>query len=55
MAVSIVGGMLDDLEPDRRTAALDALRTSLAEHDGPDGVAYRSAAWIVTAQRPELR
>jgi SAM-dependent methyltransferase len=51
MALSVVGGMLADLEPDRRAAALDALRASLAEHAGPDGVAYRSAAWIVTAER----
>jgi SAM-dependent methyltransferase len=51
MALSIVGGTLEGLDPDRRTAALDALRTSLAEHEGPDGVAYRSAAWIVTAER----
>lgn len=52
MALSVVGGMLADLDLDRQAAAVAALRASLAEHEGPDGVAYRSAAWIVTAERP---
>jgi len=50
MALSIVGGTLAELDPDRRAAAVDALRTTLAEHDGPDGVTFGSAAWIVTAE-----
>jgi SAM-dependent methyltransferase len=52
MALSIVGAMLADLDLDRQAAAVAALRASLAEHEGPDGVVYRSAAWIVTAERP---
>ncbi|MGI5126216.1 class I SAM-dependent methyltransferase [Pseudonocardia sp. CA-107938] len=51
MALSIVGAMLTDLDADRRAEAVAALRASLAAHDGPDGVTYRSAAWIVTAGR----
>ncbi len=52
MVMAIVGGMIEELDPERRATAIADLRTSLAEHLGPDGVAYRSAAWIVTAERP---
>jgi hypothetical protein len=34
-----------------RADAMAALRTTLEAHLGPDGVTYRSAMWIVTAQR----
>ncbi|MBN9738416.1 SAM-dependent methyltransferase [Pseudonocardia sp. P1] len=35
-----------------RQDAEDALRGVLAEHAGPGGVAFRSAAWLVRATRP---
>ena len=35
-----------------RARALAALRTSMEKHLGPDGVCYRSAAWLITARRP---
>ncbi|WP_407549203.1 class I SAM-dependent methyltransferase [Streptomyces sp. Pv4-95] len=35
-----------------RTKALAALRETLAEHHGPDGVMLGGAAWLVTARRP---
>jgi SAM-dependent methyltransferase len=49
--VGVVRALLDDLEPDARTAALDSLWAALAAHDGPDGVVLGSAVWVVTASR----
>jgi SAM-dependent methyltransferase len=43
--------MSDHLAPDERTTALERLRTSLEEHMTTEGVAYRSAAWVITAHR----
>jgi SAM-dependent methyltransferase len=43
--------MLGSLDADVRTRTLDALRASMVEHAGPEGVFYDSAAWLVTAQR----
>jgi SAM-dependent methyltransferase len=40
---------LDDLVKAR---ALDALRVSLEEHQGEQGVRYDSAAWLIEARRP---
>ena len=36
--------------PDRREAAVAAVREALAAHAGPDGVKLAAAAWIVTAR-----
>jgi hypothetical protein len=44
-------GMLAELEPRVRVAALDALRADLERHDAGGGVCYESAAWLVTARR----
>ena len=52
MALGIVGGMLDELDDTARARALDALRDTLEDHRGPDGVTYPSAMWIVTARGP---
>jgi SAM-dependent methyltransferase len=46
-----LGWMLEGLDPAGRERAVGALRESLAGHETPDGVAYRSAAWLVTARR----
>jgi SAM-dependent methyltransferase len=35
-----------------RAAALPAVRSALAAHDGPDGVRLNAATWIVTARVP---
>lgn len=43
--------LLDELPDDERDAAVDRLRQSLAEHAGPDGVDFGSAAWLVTARK----
>ena len=50
--VGLLGWMLQGLDDDARRGALDALRTSLAEHETPEGVLYGSRAWLVTAVRP---
>lgn len=36
--------------PELRAAALPALRSALAAHDGPDGVRLNAAIWLVTAR-----
>jgi SAM-dependent methyltransferase len=51
MVLGIVGGLLTDLDDPARAGAVAALRATLGEHLGPDGVTYRSAMWIVTAER----
>jgi SAM-dependent methyltransferase len=38
--------------PELRTAALPAVRSALAAHDGPDGVRLNAATWVVTARAP---
>lgn len=43
--------MAGQLTPDERSTAFEHLRASLEEHQTADGVAYRSAAWVITAIR----
>jgi SAM-dependent methyltransferase len=43
--------MLRDLDAERRAAALEALATTMREHEGPQGVGFDSATWLVTATR----
>ena len=45
---TLLGWLLDGRDADRARASL--LETMQA-HDGPDGVAFGSAAWLVTAAR----
>lgn len=42
--------MLEGLDDRRRACALKALRTSIQTHQTARGVAYGSAAWLVTAR-----
>ena len=44
--------MRDGLDDDDRDAALEALRTTIAEHTGRDGVTYECATWIIRARKP---
>jgi SAM-dependent methyltransferase len=37
-------------KPELRAAALPAVRSALAAHDGPDGVRLNAATWVVTAR-----
>jgi hypothetical protein len=50
---AMLGGLLDELDDARRAEAGAALRATLQEHLGPDGVTYPSAMWIITAGRSE--
>lgn len=47
----LAGWMLDGLDDRRRARALEALRTSIQAHLTARGVAYGSAAWLVTTTR----
>jgi SAM-dependent methyltransferase len=49
LRVGPLGGMLRET-PDKRDAVVDAIRTALAAHEGPDGVKLDSATWIVSAR-----
>lgn len=45
--------LLEERTPDEREAAFERLRESVAAHAGPDGVAFGSAAWVITARREQ--
>ena len=49
--LGLLGWMLAGRTPAEQEQASDALRTTLQEHEGPDGVALASATWLVTARR----
>ena len=44
--------MLEDLDEATKAQALDNLRGVVAAHETPEGVIFRSAAWVVTARKP---
>jgi SAM-dependent methyltransferase len=48
----LTGWMREGLHDDARESALDALRTTIAEHTGGHGVTYQSATWVILARRP---
>jgi len=43
--------MLDGRDPADRRRAEEALHATMAAHEGPGGVEFASAAWLVTAVR----
>ena len=47
----VVRGMTQDLDDAQRAKALDALRSTIVEHDTGDGVLFGSGAWLITARR----
>jgi SAM-dependent methyltransferase len=49
--VGALGKILRE-NPELRAAALPAVRSALAAHDGPDGVRLNAATWVVTAGAP---
>jgi len=49
--VGALGKILRE-NPELRSAALPAVRSALAAHDGPDGVTLTAATWVVTARAP---
>jgi ubiquinone/menaquinone biosynthesis C-methylase UbiE len=44
-------GLLNDLDQSASARALEALRDTLAAHEGPTGVFLDSRSWLITAQR----
>lgn len=50
--VGQLGWMLEGLDESGRRRALDDLRSVLRAHEGPDGVSFGSACWLVRAERP---
>jgi SAM-dependent methyltransferase len=48
----LTGWMRDGLDETDRDTALAALRTTIEEHTGDDGVAYQSSTWIIQARKP---
>jgi SAM-dependent methyltransferase len=52
--VGALGKILRE-NPELRAAALPAVRSALAAHDGPDGVRLGAATWVVTARVPARR
>lgn len=51
LQIGPLGRMLKGV-PEKRDAALAAVRDALAAHEGPNGVLLPSATWIVTARAP---
>jgi hypothetical protein len=43
--------MLDGRSPAERDEARARLLATIQAHDGPDGIAFGSAAWLVTADK----
>ncbi|WP_293899891.1 class I SAM-dependent methyltransferase [Phenylobacterium sp.] len=49
LRVGPLGGLLRE-NPDQREVVIDAVRTTLKPHEGPQGILLDSATWIVTAR-----
>jgi SAM-dependent methyltransferase len=49
----ITRGLTNDLDDRGRAAALDALKTTLAEHETEEGVLFGASAWLATASAGE--
>jgi SAM-dependent methyltransferase len=49
---NLTGWMLNGLDDAGRDAALAALRATIAEHCGDEGVTYECATWVVSARTP---
>jgi ubiquinone/menaquinone biosynthesis C-methylase UbiE len=45
----IAGWMMEPLDDGERRQALDGLRAAVVAHQTPDGVAFGSASWLITA------
>jgi hypothetical protein len=45
------GWMVEDLDRAAATHAFDRMRATLRAHETTDGVAFGSAAWLITARR----
>jgi len=50
--IGLLSWMLDGLDEAERARALGDLRSTVAAHEGEDGVQFGSAMWLITAVRP---
>ena len=53
LVLGLLGWMLRDQTPEQAAARASALRTTMEAHHTDDGVRFDSAAWLVTAVRPQ--
>lgn len=51
IGTGIARALLDLVDPDVATRAIDALRDAVCPYERPDGLALGGAAWLVTAHR----
>lgn len=49
--LGLMGWMLEGLDDTGRARAIDALHTTMATHETPDGVLFESATWTIQATR----
>jgi SAM-dependent methyltransferase len=49
--LGLLGWILQGLDEAGQARARDALRATVEAHDGPDGVTYSSASWLIAARR----
>jgi SAM-dependent methyltransferase len=50
--LGLLGWMLEGRPPTERQRAADALHAVMRAHEGPGGVQFASAAWLITARLP---
>lgn len=50
-SMGIVEWLTHDLDEAARSRALEQLRETVERHEGPDGVAFASSSWLITARR----
>jgi hypothetical protein len=51
LLAGLMGWMLDGLDDLSRARALEDLRATITAHEGPEGVQYESAIWLIHAVR----
>jgi SAM-dependent methyltransferase len=51
--LNVVRQLMEDLDAAKEAEALANLRATVAAHETPDGVVFRSTAWVVTARKPD--
>jgi SAM-dependent methyltransferase len=51
--LNVLQMMMEDLDEPAKAQAFENLRAAIAAHESPDGVVFRSAAWMMTARKPD--
>jgi len=50
--LNVLQALMADLDEPAKAKGLDNLRATVAAHETPDGVIFRSASWVMTARKP---